>query len=108
LRLFSPLADSFPRRTDTFVVGRLLPDDDQTISLVTRQRAHHHRVQDAEYRRIPSDAERKCGDGDEGESGILHQHSRAVAKVLTNLFKPSHAAGVAATLLRLLHAAETF
>src|SRR5262249_7487759 len=64
-------------------------------------------VDQTEDRRVRADAEREGDHCHQSETGLLQQHSRAVAQVLPWLFKPLHAARIPASLLCLLQPAES-
>src|SRR5262245_15289458 len=60
----------------------VLAHPNQSLGYRVRQRAQQHGIHYTEDRRVRADAERQRGDGNQGEAGLLHQHSRAVAQVL--------------------------
>src|SRR5262249_32172976 len=83
------------------------PDHYQSFRVRIWKRFDQYRANNAENRRVRADAERECDHCHQGETGITHQPSRAVAQVLPQILDPSHAASVAASLLRLLNSAES-
>src|SRR5215510_10467840 len=63
-------------------VGPISREPHNALRLRVRERAQEHGVDDCEDRRVSADAQRKRDDGDQCESWLLHQHSRAVSQVL--------------------------
>ncbi len=70
------------------------------------QRTQQHGIDDAEDRRVRADAQRQREDGNQGESGILQQHSRAVTKILQQVLDEADSSHIAAFLLSLLNTAQ--
>src|SRR6266540_2545867 len=93
-------------RFSTFYFQPFLPDRDDTIQLRERQRIKQERIDHTEDRCICADPQRQRDHGNQSEAWFLHQHSSAVAQVLPQFFKPSHATSVAAPFLCLPHPAE--
>src|SRR4030095_4065815 len=60
----------------------VLPDFDESLRLLERERAQQHGVHNAEDRAVCADAERERKHSDERKSRLLQQHSRAIAQVL--------------------------
>src|SRR6266540_3500052 len=85
-------------RFSTFYFQPFLPDRDDTIQLRERQRIKQERIDHTEDRCICADPQRQRDHGNQSEAWFLHQHSSAVAQVLPQFFKPSHATSVAAPL----------
>src|SRR4030095_14899165 len=67
----------------------------------------NQRLYRAEDRSVRADAESQRGARNQRQAGALQKHPRAVAQVLPQIPNPSHAASVAASLLRLLNSAES-
>src|SRR5215510_3682224 len=70
------------------------------------QRLERHGVNQAEDGGVGANTERQHERRNQGESGILAQHSHAITQVLPKFFNPSDSKGVAAPFLCLPHPAE--
>ena len=57
------------------------PDEHQAVRFRVRQRAQQHAANDAEHRRVRTDAEREQQDGADRETGPAPQHADGVAHV---------------------------
>ena len=73
-----------------------MPDADQALGLMERQRLQQHAVHHAEDRRIGADPQREREGGQRREAGLLPQHARGVAQILPEIGeqKPVGAPGV--------------
>src|SRR5690348_5965718 len=69
-------------------------------------RPNEQALNPTENRRIRTDAEGECENGDDGEARGFAQHAEAEAQVLEQILKPADAARVATFLLGLFDAAE--
>jgi hypothetical protein len=58
-------------------------DNYEPVGVTVRERPQQYRIHDAKDRSVHPDPQRQRQHGDKGEAGMLHQHSRAVAQVLS-------------------------
>src|SRR5207244_13422913 len=81
-------------------------NDKQPVSVAISQRTYDHRVDDAEYRGVCSNAESQCENRDGGEGRALPQLADRVSYVLHNAFDQRGTAGFAAFFFALLDAID--
>src|SRR5262249_3679397 len=79
----------------------------QRIRLVDRQGLEQHGIHYAENRRVRADAESQRDDRDQRETGMLHQHPRAVAQVLQKRLHETSSFNVASQVLDAPHISES-
>ena len=87
------------------VRGQLVKHD-ELATLTVRQRTEQDAVDDAENRRVDTDAEREGQDGSKGEARILKEDPQPVTNILKSRFNCPAEASVLALFLDLLNSAE--
>jgi hypothetical protein len=78
-------------------------DEDQPVAILVRQRLQQHAVDDTEDRGVRPDPQTERDHRENGESRILEQRSRAVAKIGDQLFEPADAARYATVVMVFFH-----
>ena len=83
-----------------------IPDRNEPIRLLVRQRPQQHRVRHAEHRSVGANRQRQRDDGGHRETGRAAQRPRRVGQIAPEIVDPDNRPRVAVELLRLLQAAE--
>ena len=79
---------------------------DDALRLGKRKRFQQRRIDDAEHRRVSSDADSEHADRHCGEARLARQSGHAVAQILHEIFEPTNAALISVALFHWLDAAE--
>ncbi len=89
-RVLAVAHDLLPRQPGETAPRRRVPDHRELLGLGIRQRAEHHRLDQAEDRGVGANPQRERRDRRDREPGRLHQHAEPVTQVVEKLVDDGH------------------